>query len=140
MKKINLTSFYISTSDTAKVNFIPTNKNELTNTSANLTFYITEEEKEKMEKLSVNQLYCVAKANNSTLISSTVDIPVESIGYKNFLELSFFFDVPNEIENELVTNVNVSIWYIDKDITKENLEPNSFEKIFDTNILVSEVD
>lgn len=66
MKKINLTSFYISTSDTAKVNFIPTNKNELTNTSANLTFYITEEEKEKMEKLSVNQLYCVAKAKQKT--------------------------------------------------------------------------
>ena len=39
-----------------------------------------------------------------------------------------------------VNNVNVSIWYIDKDTTKENFNSNSFEKIFETNILVSEVD
>ena len=66
MTKFNLTSFYINTSDTAKVNFIPTNKNELTNTIANLTFYINEKDKEKMEKTPVNQLYCVAKAKQKT--------------------------------------------------------------------------
>ncbi|KRL88696.1 hypothetical protein [Lactobacillus kalixensis] len=104
MTKFNLTSFYINTSDTAKVNFIPTNKNELTNTIANLTFYINEKDKEKMEKTPVNQLYCVAKAENSTLIETSVDIPVGEIGYKNFLELGFVFDVPNKIENKSVNN------------------------------------
>lgn len=102
---ISLLSFKILNEKGKEINYITTQKNELTPVTINCTIYIPNEERDMIIENSKKyphmayRIYSSATYHSRNIAMLSITIPIDKIKSNNFMNLSFSFDVPYELPN-----------------------------------------